>query len=370
MTEKLAAMLHEQAERQRFETPDVTRLVAAGDRRVRRRRGLTAVGAVAAVAFVGTLAVTQWTGADGDHALAADPLPTGQVSWATGSTLHTPGGSTDLGRPVRAYVRTAEGYVFADPKGTVWSFVDDRVSEVGATDPEHPRLVGDPDGALAGWVDATGAHPTFVVLDQGTGGVTSYDEHTSPGMGLLADEADPAYFYAIDDGTGYWRDERGAVAVDLTTGTATVVDATASNGFDVIDAENGLVALDTGNGRTLVGATVDTARPLRVHGAHLDAPGAFSPDGRYLSVDADEPIVVEVATGRRVDFDLAGFATGYEWLDASTVVMIASSDGEQVDLLACAVPAGTCRAAASDLGTFDELQEGDFALPIGEGLAD
>ena len=57
--------------------------------------------------------------------------------------------------------------------------------------------------------------------------------------------------------------------------------------------------------------------------------GAFSPDARYYTADADELQVYDVSTGTRVGLDLdRGFATGFEWLDAETLVVLAAAEAE------------------------------------------
>ncbi len=65
---------------------------------------------------------------------------------------------------------------------------------------------------------------------------------------------------------------------------------------------------------------------------------------RYYSSDADEPQVYDARTGERIALDLDyAFATGYEWLDGHRLAVLAQETGRSpVQLLTCAVPAGTC----------------------------
>ncbi|MEJ7795738.1 MAG: hypothetical protein WKF50_09310 [Nocardioides sp.] len=367
MTEKLKQLMHERAESVDFATPDLDAMTRSGDRRVRRRRGLTVVGGIAAVAVLGGVAFSQLGGREGGDPVVVTTAPeAASLTWVTGSVLHTAEGEeNDLGFTVRGYVRTSAGYVLSDREGTVWSWVDGSATEVGRTDARHPHLVSDDESTLAGWVDGSAAQPGFVVLDQDTGEVTRYDEQTSPGMGDLADEPDPAFFAAIDDGSAYWRDQRGAVVVDLASGNATVIDAGAENGFALGDMEDGLIASTTDTGTTIRGVTGDQIRELEgVYGSL----GTFSQDARYYTSDADEPQVYDVANGERLTFDLGGraFAAGYEWLDAHTIAMIAAEkprDDSVAELLACEVPAGTCELVV-ELGTFEEVA-GTLALPTG-----
>ena len=368
MTQKLKSLLHEQAETVDFAVPDVAALTRAGDRRVRGRRAL--VGGVAALAMVGALAAIRIAGGPAAEStpVVSDPTPQpAQLTWATGHVLHAGDRTIDVGVGVQAYVRTSAGFVVADPGGVVHSVVDGKVSDVGRTDAKHPHLVADPSGTLAGWVELDGDRPGFVVLDQATGDTTRNDDATQPGMGLLADEQDPAYFYAISGGEAYWRDQRGAVEVDLATGDVRVVDAGAANGFDILDVQDGVIAFNADDDGTALGPTRRDAVMLpQVYGTL----GTLSPGADYYSSDADEPQVYDARTGERVALDLDyAFATGYEWLDGHRLAVLAQKTGRSpVQLLTCVVPAGTCEVTVDDLGSFEDLIDDGFQLPVGENL--
>ncbi|WP_244927685.1 hypothetical protein [Nocardioides sp. W7] len=364
MTEKLKTLLHDQAETIDFAGPDLDAITATGDRRVRRRRAAGLVGGLAALAVVGGVAVVSLSGDDGGPQVAGEPLPTASLSWATGSTLHAGGERADLGHRVAAYVGTDAGYVFTDGEGAVFSYSGGSVDRVGTTSAGmRPRLVADSTGTLAGWVDPSGDRPAFVVLDQATGDVQRYDDATAPGMGELADEKNPAYLYAIDQSTTYWRDSRGAVAVDLASGAATVLDPKARNGFDLIDVEAGVLAV-YGDEGVEVGPSRAQARPLP---GVLDGSGVLSPDARFYAPDADELRVVDVATGADLALQLPAsyfFSTGYQWLDTDTLAVIALVDEDApVSLLTCTVSAGTCTVVTDDAG-----EQGQAQIAVGEPI--
>jgi len=364
MTEKLKMLMHERAGVPAFDPPDVEGLVRAGTVRARRRRLAVAAGAVSVAAVVGGLAVAVTQGDDrGAEATAADTPPTRSVTWATGSTVHTPDGAYELDHPIAAYVRTSVGYVFTDGAGSVYSAVDDRVTRVGDVSATSPHLVADGDGPLVAWVDPSEEAPRFVVHDQSTGTTTVLDGDTEPGMGELADEENPAYVYGVDGRTVVWRDVRGAVAVDLDTGEQRVLDADARNGFDIVAVEDGVFAFNAGDAGTAVGTTRDEAVVLEnVYGSVA----AFSPQASWVSVDADQPEVYDVGTGEKVTLDIDGrwFATGFEWLDDHTLAVIAARDeGGHYELLTCSVPAGACEVAAPHLGAVGNER---FVLPVGE----
>jgi len=366
MTEKLKDLLHDRAASVDFAVPDIDSLTRAGDRRRRRRAAAVVAGSVAVLAVVGSaVALPRLVGDGGAPEPTGSTAGTPALSWVMGQTLHAPdmaGGQVDLGHDVRAYVRTSAGFVFADPDGTVWSWTDGAATRVGSTDARDPHLVSDTEGSLAGWLDTDGGHPAYVVLDQATGDTTTYDDQPA-GTSDAAGPGSSPYFYAIDGHTAYWRDARGAVATDLGTGEATVVDPRANGDVDISAVEDGLIAF-TGDRGTTIGTTPENAKELRYS---FGGAGAFSPDARWFTEDADEPKVYDAESGDKVKLDLQyNFAAGYGWLDDHTLLLI-GQDGwrDKVELLTCTLPAGTCETVAPDLGTFDQLDRNGFALPVG-----
>ena len=360
MTEKLKTLMQEQAEAVDFVAPDLDAMVRDGDRTLRRRRSVVVAGGVAA-AVVLAAGVALLPGRDGavdrDPASGsdADPAP---LTWVTGSTLHAGDGSTtDLGHDVRAYVRTPVGYVYADASGSVYSWRLGETSVVGRTDPRDLRLVADDDSSRVGWVERREGRSVVVVHDQKAGSTVHLDERSVPGMGN-----GPLSLVALDAGKAYWRDTRGLASFDLWSGDVEVLDP---DGSSVVDVEDGTFATSTGQG-TVVGRTPG-------EGVSLDeaygSVGTLSPDGRYYSSEGDEQAVFDTTSGEQVRLDLTQrFATGYEWLDESTLAVLAAARpamGATAQLLTCTIPEGSCRVVEDDLGTFADL-EGDFALPTGD----
>jgi hypothetical protein len=367
MTEKLKDLLQARAEAVDFAVPDVDALTRDGDRRRARRRAAVIGGAAAVVLVAGTAAVVV-PGLGGDDA----PGPAGRssagtpdLSWVSGQTLYAPdlpGGEIDLGHEVSAYVRTHDGFVLADPDGHVWSWTDGEETEVGTVDARDPHLVSDPSGSLAGWLDAGNGKPAYVVLDQATGDTTTYDDQAA-GATTPAGPGSSPYFYAIDGDTAYWRDARGAVATDLGSGEATVVDSPAGSDLDITAVHDGVVAFNSADGTTIGSSPQDA---LRLKGS-FGGRGSFSPDGRYFSEDADEPKVWDMTTGDRVELDLQfNFASGYGWTDDGDLLVL-GQDGwqDELEITRCQVPGGDCATVQPDLGTFSQLDKHHFALPVG-----
>jgi hypothetical protein len=360
MTEKLKDLMHEQASSVDFDLPDLDTLVRDGDRRLRTRR-LGVVGAGLAAAAVAT-AVTLAAVGGGTGSRAVDPAQqapaTAEVTWVTGSVLHVGTRTVDLGHEVRAYVRTGDGIVFADPRGRVHSWTDGaEVSAVGRTSARRPHLVSDDETGQAAWVDVSDGDKTLAVLDR-------------DGVRTVRDDENLSRVYALDAGTAYLLDDRGALSLDLASGRTTVLDPDATGDDEILDAEDGRIAFNTpGEGGTEIGARPGTGVQLP---EGYGSSGRFSPDARWFSLDADEPMIYDARTGERLRFDVGrGFATGYEWLDNSTIAMLAASEPDtaaQAELLTCQVPEATCETVESQLGTFDELVEHGFALPVGRAI--
>lgn len=361
MTEKLATLLHEVADRD-FAAPDLDVIVRTGDKKVRRRRGMTGLVGVAALAVIGA-GIGLMSGGDDSVDAAGSPL-TEAVTWATGSTLHTPDRTVDLGHRIRSYVRTTAGFAFAADDGVVRSYVDGEVAEIGRTSEKYPRLVADTDGTGVGWVDYSGERPAFVVRDLATGEQVRRDGHTEPGMDEVAGR-NPANFYALDGRTAYWRDLRGAVAVDLDTGDVRVIDPKDRDSWSVAGAEDDLVALPQYDGDG--GLRIEDRAGEEVAflaGAFGDL-ALVSPGARWVSMEGDQPEVYDVRTEQRVPIDLDYyFGVGHEWLDEDTLVVFAAhTKTSPAQILTCEVPAGSCTPVA-ELEPMDQLV-GSFAIPGG-----
>lgn len=363
MSEKLKDLMERTAEVE-FAPVDLAAITAAGDRTVRRRRVALGAGVLALVLAAGGLATVLGGRADDREHIAQDPVgaPLGVVTWTWDGELHTAAASYPLGREVKAYVRTAAGYAFLDARGVVYSYVDGEVERIGESRRSPLRLVADDEGSLVGWVQEDGSPQRFMTYDLRTREAHGFSERSD--LGGNPDEELRTAFSAIDGRTAYVRDRGVSLAVDVDADVTRPVGDGVDQGYTVAGAKDGQLALVNRHGGLRVGRTPQTARPL---GNMPGQAAVFSPDAHYLSLDADEPTVYDVASGQRVPIDVGGreFGAGYEWLDAHTLVLIASRTSEgPAELLRCTVPRGTCEQVVADLGTFAEL-EGRIALPNG-----
>jgi hypothetical protein len=224
-------------------------------------------------------------------------------------------------------------------------------------DADSVRLVTDHDSSLVGWVSTEGDLPAFVVHDLATGARVLDDAATA---------GKRPYFYALDGDTAYWRDQRGAVAVDVTTGEVEVLedDAYEDGGFDLIDVQDGVLALNGAQG-VEVGTSVQDARPLA---ELMEDNGVLSPQATMYAPDAEMLRVVGVGDEADLSPLLTGyfFSTAYEWADDETVHVIAlTEDDPDADLLSCSVQTGTCELVVDGAG-----REGELQLPVGSTLGE
>jgi hypothetical protein len=374
MTETLTRILHDRADGARLDPVDLDAVTRAGVRVVRRRR-LGAAAAVLAVGIVGMVGVTGLGGADRRSAdVTSPPVSTNAtVTWVTGTHLHAASNlrdgwsstfNVDLGHPISAYVRTAEGYVVTDGQH-IWSYVDGKVSQVDTVEGSFPsstfRMVGDTDGSLAAWPSRHGP----VVLDQATGKLTRIPETTQ------------LQVISVDGRSVYLGAQGHAIAIDVDTQQATLVDKF-NNDADGNDAS--LIAAQDGTylGYDLKGDPVARTRADVWMTLSFDQRSALT-----LSPDGDRAVVGDVMTPGPVSaYDLRDGSQGavpptdsylaypYEWLDDDTVVMLSlATEDADYRLITCTMSELSCEVAVPDLGEGRDSGPSNgvgFVLPIGE----
>lgn len=373
MTETLQSLLHDRATAPDFAVPDLDAVRTAGRRRRRRQYAGAAAGSAAVVAALAVVtAVSLSAVGGGTESTAPDVAAPGggadapvAGSYAVGTVIHDGDRTIDVGHPVRAYVETSSGYVTADGRGRVWSVVEGRVEQVGLTPDEELRLVSDPTGPVAAWLDADSPH--VVAFDQATGELDDYRVSLITPKGL--DNVAAGHLYALDGEDLYVRDGTDAVAIDLATGERRTVDRGVTGGNDVADAAGGQIAFTTTgqDGATEVG--VGPARDETRDAFAVEDASSFllSPDAAYLAGSDDDGLVYDTRTDDRITLDLPGFFEPYAWVDATTVAVIATdaADGSgPLRLLGCDVTTGSCDTVLAEMGTYDDAE--GFALPTGE----
>jgi hypothetical protein len=374
MSQYLKSILDDQATSVAFKPPNVETITRVGHRRILRRRAVVLAG-VAVVALLAGVAVALGGPGGETSNVPSGPWPAGTVSWAVGSTIHAGSDAIDVGRPVRAYVRTALGFAFVDDADDVYSVTEAGVSRIGhltATLPnnaDQQRVVSNARGTLVGWVgEEPSGSLTLVAYDQATGRSRAYP---GPGAGSL----EGVLFFAIDGRTAYWKTPTGVYAVNLDTGRERLITAGPAYDFEVYSAENGMFAFSPNADRTFyAGLSVDAARKLRdltglKSTGHAD-PVRLSPAATWLSLGVVEiaggpsedsfrvasvtPEVYDTATGQRLNLRIPGdpaVAIPNVWIDDTTLQVVANghpSDpaSEVLNLYTCTLPDGSCSLAA------------------------
>lgn len=378
MTGLLTRVMHDRADTAGTPDLDLDAIIAAGDRRVRRRRVTTGIAAasVAGVVAVAGLAVPRMLDHD-DHAPAptTSPFTARQVSWAEGSTIHWGERAFAVGKRVRSYVPTDEGFVWTSPDGTVRFF--DGIGNVVVGTAEGGRLVADDSGSYVAWTTpGTRQEPaSHVVFDTSTRTSQNFvaaataeapDDEAPTVMALDAD-----WLYVREGNLLSRRSLVSRVTETLWAQEGPVDPATKAEPaiWQVVDVAAGSIAyfverVDTWG--LAVGSRVDPTAPV----VSTASNGYLSPDGRLLASEQDDFIAVhDTATGQDVSPDLGGYpyAVGYGWVDDDTVMAygLTDLDGDgpyPADILTCDIGAGCTVVASVD------ISEGSFALPVGRPL--
>lgn len=368
MTEQLKTLMDRAADVD-FATVDLDAITGAGDRTVRRRRIATGVAGVAALAVVATGAVLLADDGDGKADFVDNPFVTNVPMWTEGSTLHTPDRTFDLGVDVASFVRTSEGIVFLGWDGNekqrfgVYSYAGEgEPTRIGST--QDSRLRSDPAEPYVGWLNGVGDDLQAVVYDQSIGErVWSERARQEFSFPIVAIDGTRAYLADADEGP--------VLVLDLASkGLTELPDNEVWRNFVAVEGE--LVAhtaygvADNGDGNALVVGPAGDDR-VTIPGGAADG-AAFSPDGRWISAFGGDVSVYDTVTGEAVDVDSGRYPNGlgYEWLDADTLLAITgSADGDEIELIQCEIPAGTCELVAP-LGGFDDGEL--FAISFGESI--
>ena len=342
MTERLSALLHEEAAA--IDVPPVPDdLLAAGHREVRRRRTRTAlVGAVAAllIAVGASAAVDLWR--DGNDAIE----PAGQLAyqqwgaWADGDEVHVgrgvavvPGVSKLQYTSTGAIVTTQDNrIVLVDPEGNTRDLDLELRGELFARGP----VATDATEPYLGYVRALDSRTNqLVVLDLTTG------EETAVGAAFPDREGVGSYAELLwDDELGYARPGGGGL-VNWRTGdrlptppgpwnTPEGIGHGATVGYD--DDAHMLVVTSRTDGSTLLEVPVTEPASAAV---------SLSVDGRYLATStADDGLdVYDVASGTSVHLGDDRSVGDYGWTPDGHLV--GGRSGEQ-EVEVCDPATGAC----------------------------
>lgn len=380
MNDLLNDVMHERADVLGPPSLDVAGIVAAGDRQVRRRRAAMFGGGLAAVVALGAVTPSLLRLAEGPVATVetnsfAAAFAASSPTYAVGRTVHIAGQEFTVSKPIRAFVQTDLGIVYADADGVVRSH--DGISEsdpLGTAVFTADRIALVADGTSAAWIEE-GPAPRVAVFDQLGQGVARVDLEPASDNEHLNLEV-----LAADGATVYVRDGRGVV--EIADGVASALPThVGGDRVEVGDVQAGMFAYatvtDGVEAALLVGPSL-TERSFRVPGYPNTSLSSFSPDGTWLSVEVEDgvPALYSTATGeeRALPVNDYPFQVNFGWVDDDTYAAVALEEVDETgaepeggwtfDLLTCSVSASECEVSETEMKVDD-----GFTLPIGVDLA-
>jgi hypothetical protein len=327
---------------------DVDSLVAAGDRRVRRRRVAGVVAAAAVVAVLAVVAPLALGGLGTDRAqVAADAYDPAAPSWAVDGIVHVGDLEVDLGEQPGAYVLTEAGVVWIDAAYDVLLTDPSGNTEVlGASeDPFSVSLVTD--GRYVGWLDREAEE--FVGYDTVSRTVAARRPYTAGGR---SSPAEMSQLIALDDGVLWTYDQVGRVN--------TALDLTRPYREDLALGEDprNRALLDVAGGAYVREAAGRRVRVETIDGdAGHSVPGKLgailSPNATYVVTQPrDEFVVYGVEDALpRLEANKDNLFVPVRWLDDETLEYLGSSpdrDGA-LDVLTCSVSRMSCKTVAEDV---------------------
>ena len=358
---------------------DLDAIIAAGDRRVRRRRAAVGVGVAAALvaAAVAVPAIVDRVALGDKDVQPTNPtggFVTRTTTYAVGNTIYYGDDAIDVSpHDVTALVQTDFGFVFTTEKGDHQDvyFTDATETErIGETTQDPGTLLAaDDSGSYVEWVDTQAQPlPEFVVFDTGTGKEVARTSEGNKPLDQVSDEFDLARVHAIDGSTAYWHSSAGTVAYDLTAGTQEVLRPHTSPSY-LFDVSNGVFAASSHDDvSTVVSRELGSEEPF--------VPGIgepqLSPQGSYvMTMPQQSSKIFETATRKDVTPDAPHyqFVLLTQWIDDDTYAAIGTQGDNiyrgSVAQLVCSVGAGRCTEARTSIGTID-----DVLFPVGGSLTD
>ena len=339
---------------------DLDRVVADGDRRIRRRRGWGL--AVTAAVMAGVVAIA-WSVVRVDRSAgpADAPFRDRRPTYATGSTIHYGDTTIEVRHPIRALAQTDAAFVITTPSAEVFLADGKHVVKIGTS---AERLVADDTGPYVGWVDSD----SYVVYD------------TAARRAVMRGDIGPSdvrpAVVAIDDGNVYVVGADGLHRRNLSDNTDDLVGpgVNPDHVLDVAAGRYAILALPNPYGRMFVTSTDPMADEPVLLGATAD----LSPDGSVVVArtgDASPPLpvgqrrrVYAIGSRHKITIGHPGYAAlGLTaWLDNDRFTAWGVRN-DRIDLLSCSIASAGCTVAEAAVagGVIDGTDPG-LRLPNGQ----
>ncbi|QIX27769.1 hypothetical protein ncot_15085 [Nocardioides sp. JQ2195] len=341
MTERLSALLHDEAATLEVPAPDHVSILRKGRQARTRRRAATVVAAAAALAVVGTGAAlvvdVAGDGSSGNDTATAMPSP-GLISYGAGSTVVVGDTTATVPDTVHSLAYTSVGVLVrsnpndgasdgSGPESLTLVASDGGTTGLGRI-PEGVGPATDPDEPVYALAERSGVGFRAVIRDARTG-----DEVGSvplPDLPMSYWDVPPL---ALDGDVVYAGFKKEAVAVNWRTGREEPAKGLpggipeVSGGHALAYDRAGISVVDVATGERLMQVPLGQDR----YGF-----GVLSPDGRFLQFTMEESFdekgqprepegiqVYDVATGDHVSLD--GDPYGWGWTSSSLAVLVSGT---------------------------------------------
>lgn len=301
----------------------------------------------------------------------------GEPTYAIGKIVRVGNDSFQVDHPLKSFVQTTDGIVYADDQGRVWATAGDDEQQIGSLAWRYGHLVTD--GPWVAWINA-GSPEQITAFNQHTG----MTESTPAEIGDRKGNGEFEDVTAIDGAAVLVQDERGSVNWDTGSDEVTVLADAAPSSLRVEDAKNGIFAWsvdptafqDDIQQQFGVGPDLASGTPIAAASGHL---GQFrlSPDGTVLAAEVEDgvPGLFSTDSGQPLALDTSqfDFPVLHKWLSNDAIAgfgiqKISGADEStwRMDLLTCRVSTGACEVEIPSIGTFAD----HITLPVGQRMDD
>ncbi|MFI6826955.1 hypothetical protein ACIBG5_07615 [Kribbella sp. NPDC050241] len=383
MNELLRDTLAEHADSAEPPALDLDGIVAAGDRRISRRRATAVLGGAVVTLAAIAGGVTAARSLDRRPAPATPPpFAERRATYAIGSQIHYGKDVISVApHRVSALVQTDAGFVFLDDDNHIYVAGPAGVRRI-APGKGTGRLTADGHGSLVGWVEDYTDRSESVVYDVAADREVA---RTAIGnlRGPLLDAVMGPRVVAIDGDTAYFGTLKGLYRWDLKAGTGRFIAQLAPNVVRGVSSGQYLFQRPLQHPTSGTGLAVGPAPSDSARRTFPGRQGYLSPTADYLVAGpADnqraEPAAAaldlySVRSGARLALrhpDHPRLIFG-QWLNDSTFTAVGVRAGQNaaVDLLTCSATTLACQVstAAFSTFTFDPTPPRDlpFAVPLG-----
>ncbi|NIK59345.1 hypothetical protein [Kribbella shirazensis] len=365
---------------------DLDSIVAAGNRRISRRRAIGVLGgAVAAAAVtIGTATVVRPRDTQPQPAKPA-PFAQRRVTYALGSTIHYGDEPISVApHKVTAFVQTDAGFVFLDADNNIHAADRSGVRSLGKSSWE---LTADFRGTLVGWVEGFADHNESVVYDVAAGRelVRTAVGNKIPPYASLAFRS---RIIAIDGGTAYFDTVDGPYRWDIRANRGELLAKVGTNVVREVAAGQIVFQQPLEQRPPAVDLTIAETVTAKPSVRFLGQQAFLSPTAAYLASQPNDarpgiqPLwaglhLADTTSGKHVALPDRTYVSFYfgQWIDDETCTVAAEYPKMGfLDLLVVNARTGATKVAVSRFTTqgfpTTPPRLASFALPTGRPIID